>query len=131
MNIKCRQAGLEPDAVVLVATVRALKYHGGMAIKELDEPNDEALEAGAENLRKHIENIRQFGVPVVVAVNAFANDTPDELHLVQHKCDYLGVDTVSSDHWARGGDSNAQMPNINCARAVDRQLSMPATSSRG
>ena len=103
MNIKCRQAGLEPDAVVLVATVRALKYHGGMAIKELDEPNDEALEAGAENLRKHIENIRQFGVPVVVAVNAFANDTPDELHLVQHKCDYLGVDTVSSDHWARGG----------------------------
>ena len=104
MNIKCRQAGLQPDAVVLVATVRALKYHGGMAIKELGAANYDALEAGVENLRKHIENIRQFGLPVVVAINAFANDRPEETQLIQDKCAYLGVDTVAADHWARGGE---------------------------
>ena len=104
MNIKCRQAGLQPDAVVLVATVRALKYHGGVAIKELTEPNQAALEEGIENLRKHIENIRQFGLPVVVVVNAFASDRPEEMQLIQDKCAYLGVATVPSDHWARGGE---------------------------
>ncbi len=103
MNIKCRQAGLEPDAVVLVATVRALKYHGGASLKRLDETDMEALETGVENLRKHIENIRLFGLPVVVAINAFASDTAAEMSLIQDKCAYLGVEIVQSDHWARGG----------------------------
>jgi formate--tetrahydrofolate ligase len=104
INVKCRQAGLQPDAVALVATVRALKYHGGVALKDLSEKNQAALEDGIENLSKHIENFRRFGLPVVVAVNAFASDRPEEMQLIQDKCAYLGVTTVTSDHWARGGE---------------------------
>jgi len=102
-NIKCRQAGISPDAVVLVATVRALKLHGGVPLKQLGKPNLEALDKGVENLKKHIENIHRFGLPVVVAINSFATDTPEEIEFIQEKCSYLTVRIVPAEHWARGG----------------------------
>ncbi len=104
LNIKCRQAGLRPDVVVLVATVRALKSHGGVELKELTRPNMAALDRGIENLKKHIENIRLFGLPGVVAINTFSTDTPEEVALVRDRCDHLGVEVVQADHWARGGE---------------------------
>jgi formate--tetrahydrofolate ligase len=104
LNIKCRQGGISPDCVVLVATMRALKYHGGLDLKELEQPSPAALEKGLENLKKHIENIRHFGLPLVVAINSFVSDTSDEVALVRDKCAYLGVPIVPSDHWSRGGE---------------------------
>ncbi|MDA8123993.1 MAG: formate--tetrahydrofolate ligase [Deltaproteobacteria bacterium] len=101
-NIKCRKAGIHPDAVVIVATIRALKYHGGVDLKEIGKPNMEALEKGIENLKKHIENIRRFGLPAIVAINAFSGDTAEEITLVQDKCAYLGVEVVPCRHWAEG-----------------------------
>lgn len=103
-NIKCRKAGLKPDAVVVVATVRALKMHGGMAIKELQQPNIEALDKGVENLKKHIENIHRFGLPAVVAINHFSSDTPEEIQFIKDKLAYLSVRIVCADHWAKGGE---------------------------
>ena len=103
IDIKCRQAGLKPDAVVVVATVRALKYHGGIDLKELTVPNEAALEAGFDNLRKHIENLKLYGVPVVVAVNSFPTDTEEEIALVAKMCAELGVKATRADHWAKGG----------------------------
>jgi formate--tetrahydrofolate ligase len=101
-NIKCRKFGLQPSVVVIVATVRALKLHGGAEIKNLARPGLKALEAGMENLKKHIENVRLFRVPAVVAVNAFSTDTPEEIQLIKDKCDYLGVPVIPAHHWARG-----------------------------
>ncbi len=103
LNIKCRQAGIRPDAVVLVATVRGLKYHGGIPVRQLELPNMSATEKGLENLKKHIENIRLFDLPVVVAVNVFLSDTSEEVRLIQEKSVCLGVPIVPSEHWARGG----------------------------
>ena len=103
IDIKCRQAELKPDAVVVVATVRALKYHGGIDLKELTTPNVSALDAGFDNLRKHIENLKLYGVPVVVAVNSFPTDTEDEINLIVKKCSELGVKATRADHWAKGG----------------------------
>jgi formate--tetrahydrofolate ligase len=103
LNIKCRKAGIAPDAVIIVATVRALKMHGGVPLNELDKRNDEALEHGIENLKKHIENIHRFGLPVIVAINSFATDTDEEIELIENKCAYLTVQFVRSDHWALGG----------------------------
>jgi formate--tetrahydrofolate ligase len=103
LNIKCRKAGLQPSAVVIVATVRALKSHGGVLRSKLNKPNLKALDKGVENLKKHIENIRLFGLPVVVAINTFTADTPEEIQLIKDKCDHLGVPIVPADHWARGG----------------------------
>ena len=103
MNIKCRKAGIKPDAVVLVATVRALKLHGGVPLKELSKPNVEALDKGIENLKKHIENIHRFGLPVVVAINHFSADTEEEIQFIRDKCAYLSVKIVKADHWLRGG----------------------------
>ena len=103
LNIKCRKANLQPSAVVIVATVRALKWHGGALLSKLTKPDLKALEKGVENLKKHIENIRSFGLPVVVAVNTFTADTPEEIQLIQDKCAHLGVPIVPADHWARGG----------------------------
>jgi formate--tetrahydrofolate ligase len=103
LDIKCRQAGLKPAAVVVVATVRALKYHGGVDLKELTTPNLSALEAGFDNLRKHIENLQLYGMPVVVAVNSFPTDTDDEINLIAQKCSELGVKAARADHWAKGG----------------------------
>jgi len=103
LNIKCRKAGLRPDAVVLVATIRALKMHGGVPLDKLEVPNVEALDKGVENLKKHIENIHRFGLPVVVAINHFADDTDEEVQFVKDKVAYLSVPVVKADHWARGG----------------------------
>lgn len=103
IDIKCRKSGIEPSAVVLVATVRALKYHGGVDLKDLGTEDVEAVTRGMENLRKHIENIRDFHLPVVVAVNQFVGDTEAELACIQDKCDYLGVKVVNCSHWANGG----------------------------
>ncbi len=103
MNIKCRKAGIAPSAVVLVATVRALKHHGGVDLKELHKPNLEALDKGVENLKKHIENIHRFGLPVVVAINSFSTDTEEEIRFIQDKCAYLSVKIVCARHWAEGG----------------------------
>ncbi|MCF4146218.1 formate--tetrahydrofolate ligase, partial [Dethiosulfovibrio acidaminovorans] len=91
LDIKCRLAGLKPNAVVIVATVRALKMHGGVPKEKLGEVNMEALAAGIPNLEKHIENMNSFGLPVVVAINAFPTDTPEELKLVEEKCAALGA----------------------------------------
>ncbi len=102
-DIKCRQAGLEPDAAVLVTTVRALKFHGGKARKALSKEDPAALEKGAANLAKHVENIRRYGLPVVVAINAFSSDSQAEWETLQRICDDLGVRVALSEHWARGG----------------------------
>ena len=103
IDIKCRFAGLEPDAVVLVTTVRALKSHGGVAKAELGQVNMAALENGMENLRKHIENIAKFGLPAVVAINAFPTDTAAELAFVESQCQALGAEVALSEVWAKGG----------------------------
>ena len=105
LDIKCRLAGLKPDAVVVVATVRALKNHGGVAKADLNEENLEALEAGLPNLLQHVENITNvYNLPCVVAVNAFPTDTKAELDLVEAKCRELGVNVALSEVWARGGE---------------------------
>lgn len=102
IHIKCRRAGIMPHAVVLVTTVRALKIHGAVSPEDLDKPNVGAVEMGLANLEKHIENLHHFHLPVVVAVNQFATDTDDELRAILD-CDYLGVQIIKCDHWARGG----------------------------
>jgi len=103
-DIKCRMAGLHPSAVVLVATVRALKYHGGVPKAELNGENLEALERGLPNLLRHVDNVRNvYGLPCVVAVNAFPTDTRAELEMVEKKCGELGVKAVLSEVWAKGG----------------------------
>ena len=103
LDIKCRKAGITPSAVVIVATIRALKLHGGVPLKDVNNENLEAVAKGVENLKKHIENIHQFGLPVVVAVNKFVTDTDEEVKTVQSKCDYLGVQVIEANHWANGG----------------------------
>ena len=103
-DIKCRMAGLKPDAAVLVATVRALKMHGGKPKGELEQEDLKALEAGIPNLEKHIENMSSFGVPVVVAVNRFPSDTEAELKLVEERCRQLGATVSLSEVWAKGGE---------------------------
>ena len=104
-DIKCRMAGLEPDACVVVATVRALKHNGGVAKADLGTENLEALEAGMPNLLRHVTNMREvFGLPVVVAINAFPTDTPAELALVEARCNELGVNVALSEVWAKGGE---------------------------
>ena len=102
-DIKCRKAGLKPDCVVIVATIRALKMHGGVAKDDLKKENLEALEKGFANLEKHIENVRKFHVPVVVAVNRFSLDTDDEIALLKRLCGTASTECVMSDHWALGG----------------------------
>ncbi|SHJ69850.1 formate--tetrahydrofolate ligase [Paramaledivibacter caminithermalis] len=105
LDIKCRMAGFKPDAVVIVATVRALKYNGGVPKSELNKENLEALEKGLPNLLKHVENITQnFGLPAVVAINRFPFDTEAELKLVEDKCKELGVNVALSEVWAKGGE---------------------------
>ncbi len=109
LDIKCRQAGLKPDAVVIVATVRALKMHGGMDKKELGNENLEALRKGIENLEKHIENIAKYGLPSVVAINAFPTDTENELALLREICNAKGVDVALSEVWAKGADGGVEL----------------------
>ncbi len=103
-DIKCRKAGLAPDAAVLVATVRALKFHDGVAMKDLERENVAAIRAGLKNLDRHIRNVKQFGVPVVVAVNQFNSDTDEEIKAVTDFCAAQDVAAFVCDHWARGGE---------------------------
>ena len=111
LDIKCRQAGLKPDAVVIVATVRALKMHGGMDKKELSNENLEALRKGVENLEKHIENIHSFGLPSVVAINAFPTDTRAELDLLKEICEAKCARVALSEVWAKGADGGIELAN--------------------
>ncbi len=108
-DIKCRYAGLKPDAAVIVATVRALKMHGGVAKNDLKTPNVEAVKKGLVNLEKHIENVKKFGVPVVVAINIFAQDTEEELEAVREHCAKHGVNVALSDVFARGGEGGIDL----------------------
>ncbi len=110
LDIKCRMAGLAPSAVVIVATVRALKNHGGVAKADLNNENLEALEAGLPNLLQHVDNIKNvYGLPVVVAINAFPTDTKAELDLVEKKCNELGVNVALSEVWAKGGEGGVAL----------------------
>jgi len=110
LDIKCRMAGLAPSAVVIVATVRALKNHGGVAKADLNNENLEALEAGLPNLLQHVDNIKNvYGLPVVVAINAFPTDTKAELDLVEAKCNELGVNVALSEVWAKGGEGGVAL----------------------
>ncbi|MDH5751035.1 MAG: formate--tetrahydrofolate ligase, partial [Deltaproteobacteria bacterium] len=124
-NIKCRIAGLIPDAVVLVATVRAMKMHGGVPRKDLKQENLEALEKGSVNLRQHLENLRKFGLPVVVALNHFSHDTGAEVELVAAKCAEWEVPMVVSRGWELGGEGTTDL-----ARAVDETISSNPGSFR-
>jgi formate--tetrahydrofolate ligase len=103
LDIKCRKTGLKPDCVVLVATVRALKMHGGVKKEDLKTENLQALEAGLSNLKRHIENMQKFGLTPVVSINRFSVDTQAEIELVQKGCAALGVEAILADHWAEGG----------------------------
>ena len=108
-DIKCRYAGLKPDATVIVATVRALKMHGGVPKTELQTPNVEAVKKGLVNLEKHIENVKKFGVPCVVAINIFAQDTAEELEAVREHCAKHGVNVALSDVFAKGGEGGIDL----------------------
>jgi formate--tetrahydrofolate ligase len=110
-NIKCRKAGLSPDAVVLVATTRALKMHGGVAKNDLIRENVDAIVAGCANLGRHIRNLGQFGVPVTVAINHFVTDTDAEHQAIQDYCSQFGVDCTVSSHWEHGGAGAADLAN--------------------
>ena len=110
LDIKCRAAGMEPSAVIIVATVKALKYNGGVPKGELGAENLEALEKGLPNLLKHVENITQvYGLPCVVAVNRFVNDTDAELALIRDRCGALGVNVALSEVWAKGGAGGVEL----------------------
>jgi formate--tetrahydrofolate ligase len=116
-DIKCRKAGLKPDCVVLVATIRALKMHGGVAKDDLKKENLEALEKGFANLERHVVNLRRYDVPVIVSINRFSTDTEAEVALLRGLCAALGVECVLADHWAQGGAGAADL-----ARAVVRTI---------
>ncbi len=113
MDIKCRKAGIAPDCVVLVATIRALKMHGGVKKEDLKHENLKALEAGMSNLQRHVENVRKFGIEPIISINRFSADTAAEIKLVEEKCKALGVEALMADHWAKGGEGAADV-----ARAV-------------
>src|SRR5579863_8074524 len=113
LDIKCRKAGIAPDCVVLVATIRALKMHGGVKKEDLKAENLKALEAGMANLQRHVENVQKFGLQPVVSINRFSADTDSEIKLVEDKCKALGVEAIMADHWAEGGKGAADV-----ARAV-------------
>ena len=109
LDIKCRKAGLKPDCVVIVATIRALKMHGGVKKDDLKKEDLKALEAGMSNLQRHVENIKKFGLPAVVSINRFSADTDAEIALVKEKCKALGVEALMADHWAMGGEGAADV----------------------
>jgi len=112
-DIKCRYGGLKPSCTVIVATVRAIKHHGGVPKDKLNQPNVEALSKGIENLQKQIENIKKFGVGVVVAINKFTSDTTEELNFIEKYCNGLGVQVALTEVWEKGGEGG-----INLAKKV-------------
>jgi len=111
-NIKCRRAGLKPDCAVVVATVKALKLHGGADPKELTTEDLEALKRGLPNLVRHLDNVKKFGVPVVVAINEFTSDTKAELDLVREICAGRGVKMALATHWAKGGEGAVELAEL-------------------
>ncbi len=111
-DIKCRYGNLNPKAVVLVATVRALKYHGGKSLKEINNADTEALKKGIENLEKHIENMKQFQVCPCVAINKFTNDTEEEINIIKNKCKEMGVAVAVADVWANGGNGAIELAEM-------------------
>ena len=113
LDIKCRKTGLAPDCVVIVATIRALKMHGGVKKDDLKKEDLKALEAGMANLQRHVENMQKFGLVPVVSINRFSADTDAEIALVKENCKTLGVEAIMADHWAMGGEGAADV-----ARAV-------------
>ena len=113
LDIKCRKTGLAPDCAVLVATIRALKMHGGVKKEDLKTENLKALEAGMANLARHVENVQKFGIVPVISINRFSADTDAEIALVKNACAKLGVEAIMADHWAEGGKGAADV-----ARAV-------------
>ena len=122
MDIKCRKSGLKPDAVVLVATVRALKYNGGVPKDQLNEENLDALKRGIVNLEKHIENIQKFGVPVIVTLNAFITDTEAEYSYIKNFCEEKGCQFALSEVWAKGGEGGLELAE----RVLDTLENKPA-----
>ncbi len=133
LDIKCRMAGLKPNAVVMVATVRALKYHGGVAKADLNKEDLPALEKGLPNLLQHVSNIKDvYGLPCVVAINAFPTDTRAELDLVERKCRELGVNVALSEVWAKGGQGGTALAEEVvrlCEQPSDFQYSYPLETS--
>jgi len=129
VDIKCRQAGISPDAVVLVATVRALKMHGGVAKDALGAPSPEAVEKGMANLLKHIENIKSWGLPVVVAINHFTSDSDEELAVIQKGCAAVHVKAIRASHWAEGGagaqDLAQEVVNLTSGAPAQLQYTYP------
>lgn len=117
LDIKCRKAGLTPDCVVLVATIRALKMHGGVKKEDLKKEDLKALEAGMANLQRHVENVHKFGLVPVISINRFSADTAAEIDLVKKACAKLGVEALMADHWAMGGEGAADV-----ARAVVKAI---------
>lgn len=111
MDIKCRMSGLKPDVVVLVATIKALKYNGGVPKSEVSKPDMDALRKGIVNLEKHIENLQKFGVPVVVTLNKFITDTDDETNFVRDFCENMGADFALAEVWEKGGDGGIELAN--------------------
>jgi formate--tetrahydrofolate ligase len=111
MNIKCRKAGLSPKAVVIVATVRALKMNGGIARADLGEENTDAVKAGCSNLGRHIQNMKKFGVPAVVGINHFITDTDAEVEVIKDFCATMGVEAVLCQHWAHGSKGTIDLAN--------------------
>ena len=119
LNIKCGYGGLSPKAIVLVATIRALKYHGGKPLADLSQPDPEALKKGLCNLEKHIENIAKFGIPGVVSINRFAADTEEEIQIIIDRCKELGVGVALNEGWEFGGEGVKDLAQ-EVVNAVDR-----------
>ena len=112
LDIKCRYGGLKPNCVVVVATIRALKHHGGVSKEDLNTPNVEALAKGIVNLEKQVENIKKFNVPVVVAINKFVSDSEEEVKYIKEFCNKIGVKVALSDVWAKGGEGGLELADI-------------------
>jgi len=125
IDLKCRQGGIYPDAVVLVATLRALRYHGGQPLKSITQADPEALRRGTENLKRHVENARLFGFDPVVAINRFHLDTPDEIRLLQEVCGDWGIRAVVCDAWAQGGEGAVELASV-----VRERLQGPAPEQK-
>jgi formate--tetrahydrofolate ligase len=109
LDIKCRKSGLTPNAVVLVATIRALKMHGGVAKLDLNKENVEAVKSGMSNLKRHVSNIKKFGLPVVIAINHFVADTENEMQALQEECKSIDVEAVPCYHWAKGSEGAVEL----------------------
>ncbi len=109
LNIKCRKAELEPSAVVLVATIRALKMHGGIKKEDLGNENVDAVRSGISNLNRHVNNIKKFGLPIIVAINHFVSDTKKEMKALQEECNKIGVESVLCQHWSKGGEGAIEL----------------------